>query len=211
MKKIINIIFSLCFSILIIIGVIKFTVGFKPLYYYDVDELNIVELTNISKEDIKLNYDYLIEYITSKKENDFEMPTLTSSKEGKIHFEEVREIYQNVNKIFNVCLIISVLGIVYNIRNKNIRFLNLTSILLIIMPVALAIPIVIDFDSSFVVFHKLLFDNDYWIFDPILDPVIKILPAEFFMNSGLMILGLILASSIIIQGIYRLLKRKREQ
>lgn len=75
----------------------------------------------------------------------------------------------------------------------------------------LAIPIIIDFDSSFVVFHEILFDNDYWIFDPVLDPVINILPAEFFMNSGLMILGLILASSIIIQSIYRFLKRKRER
>jgi hypothetical protein len=48
MKKILNIIFSICFSILIITGIIKFTVGFKELYYYDINKLKMPRLSNWS-------------------------------------------------------------------------------------------------------------------------------------------------------------------
>ena len=116
MKKIINIIFSVIFSILIIITIVKFTVGFKQLYYFDIDKLNIPKLSNLSTEEIKLNYDYLIDYNLSSKVEDFEMPTIKSSLQGKIHFEEVRDIFQNLNKISIVCLII---GHSKNKKNKN--------------------------------------------------------------------------------------------
>ncbi|MGL6107915.1 lipoprotein intramolecular transacylase Lit, partial [Romboutsia sp.] len=54
MKKILNVLFCICFSILIIIGAVKFTVGFKQLYYFDIDYLNIQQLSNLPKEEIKL-------------------------------------------------------------------------------------------------------------------------------------------------------------
>ena len=41
------------------------------------------------------------------------------------------------------------------------------------------LPIVINFEKSFVIFHKLLFSNDYWVFDPEKDPIILMLPEEF--------------------------------
>ena len=42
----------------------------------------------------------------------------------------------------------------------------------------------IDFSWAFTMFHKLFFRNDYWIFDPRIDPIIIALPEELFMICG---------------------------
>ncbi|NJI81101.1 TIGR01906 family membrane protein [Clostridioides difficile] len=209
MKKFLNILFSICISIVIIVGVINFTVGFKQLYYFDVDYLNISELSGLSKDDIKLNYDYLIDYNLNKNVSEFKLPTLKSSPQGKIHFEEVRNIFQNINKLAKVLMIVSLIGIIFNAKNKNIKILKTTSITLIIMPLLLAVPVLLNFEKSFIIFHKLLFRNDYWIFSPDLDPVINILPEEFFFHAGVMILMLILLVSILLFVIYKLCKSSK--
>ena len=208
MKKVTSIILSIFFSILIIGGVIRFTVGFKELYYFDIDYLQIPQISGFSKEDIKLNYDYLIDYNLGKEEENFDMPTIKYSNKGKIHFEEVRYIIQNVIKIFIVWFRVCFIGIITNIKNKNIEFLKITSKVLIIIPLILSLPLIFNFDKSFTIFHEILFDNDYWIFDPNLDPVINILPKEFFLHAGIMILGLILIASILNYILYRYLKEK---
>ena len=208
MKKFLNVIFSICFSIFIITTAINFTVAFKELYYYDIDKLNIPNLSHLSKEEIKLNYDYLVKYNLSKNVEEFKMPTIKSSEQGKIHFEEVRDIFQNINKISKICLFISLIGIAISIKNKDIQILNYTSKALITIPIILAIPIIINFEDTFVIFHKLMFSNDYWIFDPSLDPVINILPEEFFFHAGIMILGIVLLVSIILYIIYKFISKK---
>ncbi|PBH17522.1 hypothetical protein BGV20_16295 [Clostridioides difficile] len=204
MKKFLNVLFSICISIVIIVGVINFTVGFKQLYYFDIDYLNISELSGLSKDDIKLNYDYLIDYNLNKNVSEFKLPTLKSSPQGKIHFEEVRNIFQNINKLAKLLLVVSLVGIILSVKNKNIKILKTTSITLIIMPLLLTVPILLNFEKSFIIFHKLLFRNDYWIFNPDLDPVINILPEEFFFHSGMMILILILLVSILLFVMYKL-------
>ncbi|WP_296645407.1 TIGR01906 family membrane protein [Romboutsia sp. 13368] len=209
MKKIINVIFSIIFSVLIIITIVKFTVGFKQLYYFDIDYLNIPMLSGLSKEEIKENYDYTIDYNLSKENKEFELPTLKSSKQGKIHFEEVRDIFQNMNKIFNISLVLSIIGVIINILNKNIEILKTTSKTLILLPMILMLPVVINFEGSFVLFHKIMFNNDYWIFDPNLDPVINILPEKFFFHAGIMILILVIVASLANYLIYKLLKREQ--
>ncbi|VHR10507.1 membrane protein [Clostridioides difficile] len=206
MKKFLNVLFSVCISIVIIVGVINFTVGFKQLYYFDIDYLNISELSGLSEDDIKLNYDYLIDYNLNKNVSEFKLPTLKSSPQGKIHFEEVRNIFQNINKLAKLLLVVSLVGIILSVKNKNIKILKTTSITLIIMPLLLTVPILLNFEKSFIIFHKLLFRNDYWIFNPNLDPVINILPEEFFFHSGMMILILILLASILLFVMYRLYK-----
>ncbi|MBY2360842.1 TIGR01906 family membrane protein, partial [Clostridioides difficile] len=203
MKKFLNVLFSVCISIVIIVGVINFTVGFKQLYYFDIDYLNISELSGLSEDDIKLNYDYLIDYNLNKNVSEFKLPTLKSSPQGKIHFEEVRNIFQNINKLAKLLLVVFLVGIILSVKNKNIKILKTTSITLIIMPLLLTVPILLNFEKSFIIFHKLLFRNDYWIFNPNLDPVINILPEEFFFHSGMMILILILLASILLFVMYR--------
>lgn len=208
MKKVINLLFSIVFSLAIITGAIKFTVGFKQLYYWDINNLNIPKITNMTEDELKRNYNYLVEYNVSSDDLDFELPTLKSSPQGKIHFEEVRDIFQNINKIFFITCIISLVGIYINKKSSNIEILKSTGIMLISMPVVLILPIALNFQKSFVIFHKLLFENDYWIFDPNLDPVINMLPEQFFLHCGILILLIILVASSSILTIYKILKNK---
>lgn len=208
MKKNINIIFSVIFSILIITTIVKFTVGFRQIYYFDIDYLNIPFLSGLSKEDIKKNYDYMVDYNLGKIKTEFELPSIKSSQNGKVHFEEVRDIFQIVNNIFNISLILSIIGLIITILNKNIEIFKMTSRVLILIPLILIVPIVVNFEGSFVIFHKIMFNNDYWLFDPNLDPVIKILPQEFFFHTGIMILVLIIIASLINYLIYINLKKR---
>ncbi|GAA0863443.1 TIGR01906 family membrane protein [Paraclostridium tenue] len=207
-NRILNLIFSLSISLFIITSIIKFTVNFKQLYYFSIDYLNIPKLSNMTKEDIKLNYDYLIDYNTSNSDLDFKLPTLESSVQGKIHFEEVRDIFQNVKKLNNITLIFLISGIYISIKNKDLRILKYSSVTLILIPIVLIMPMIINFQKSFEVFHNILFKNDYWIFDPNLDSVINILPAEFFFHSAIMILILIFTISLLMIFSYKKLSKR---
>ena len=78
----------------------------------------------------------------------------------------------------------------------------------ILLPIIVSIPLIINFNYFFIKFHELVFSNDYWIFDPEIDPVINILPQNVFFHIGMLILVIILGTSILLQVIYRLLNKK---
>lgn len=51
----------------------------------------------------------------------------------------------------------------------------------------------LDFDRAFTVFHSIFFPGkDNWLFDPMTDPVILILPEEFFRSCAILILAAVL-------------------
>lgn len=208
MKKLFNILISFSIAIFIISSSVILSLRFKSLYYYDVKKLSISEISNFSEDDIRLNYDYLIDYNLNNNVGEFNLPTIKYSKMGKIHFEEVRNIFQFIKKIFYISGVISILGIIIIIKNKNIKILNTTSIMTILLPVLVSIPLIINFNYFFIKFHELVFSNDYWIFDPEIDPVINILPQNVFFHIGMLILVIILGTSILLQVIYRLLNKK---
>lgn len=196
-------IFVLCFTFSIIILSVNFTLIFKPLYYADIEILQIEESTNLNKMELKANYDYLITYLTQTKTPEFNLPTLPSSDNGKTHFKEVKVIFDKLKLILIISVIISIIGVILNKRRKNNRYLLTSSILLLIMPIALLFPFLIDFDKSFTTFHHIFFRNDYWLFDVELDPIINILPQNFFFHCAILILFLITITSIILRRIYK--------
>ncbi|MEW9096332.1 MAG: TIGR01906 family membrane protein [Clostridiaceae bacterium] len=202
-KKIINIFFTIFISLFFITSSIKLTVNFKSLYYFDIKHLDIVENSGFSMEDIKEDYNYLIKYITSHNKEDFEMPNLPSSKEGAVHFEEVKNIFIKLDYLFFISGIISIIALYYCNKNKVYTTFKYTSIVLISIPIILLITFLINFDKVFVIFHKLFFNNDYWIFDPVKDPVINMLPQDFFMHCGILINIFIIIFSFISHLLYR--------
>ena len=209
MNKVTNSVFCVFLSLFIIGVSILLTVSFKELYYFDINHLDIAINNNLSVNEVKQNYDYMIDYNLGKISGNFNLPTIKSSLEGKIHFQEVKDIVQNVLRVLLVSFVISLVGIYISIKNKNINFLNTTSKLVLILPIVVLIPIAINFDKAFILFHEIMFDNDYWIFDPEKDPIINLLPQEFFFHASLMIIGLILLSSLFLKLLYKYLESKK--
>ncbi len=196
--------FILCFTFSFIALIVNFTLHFKPLYYADIDILNIEESSNLSKVELKANYNYVITYLTQSKEEEFNLPTLPSSSKGRIHFKEVKAIFDTLKVMLFFSLLISIIGVIINKRKKKFKYLLTSSIVLITLPLILLVPFIIDFDKSFTAFHQIFFKNDYWLFDVDLDPIITILPQDFFFHSAILILVLIIIISIILRFIYRI-------
>ena len=71
--------------------------------------------------------------------------------------------------------------------------------------------IALNWDQVFVTFHKLFFSNDYWIFDPRTDPVITILPDEFFLHCAVMILCMVVCGGAVCLAVYLIERKKQKQ
>jgi integral membrane protein (TIGR01906 family) len=205
-----QLLFSLALSLFIIFTAVKLTLMFKPLYYFDIGYLNIAEQSSYSKAEIIKNYDYVINYLISPRAQEFQLPSIPYSKFGQIHFKDVKRIFTTIDILLITTGLISLGGLIINIKKKDFAFLKLTPTMLILLPAVLLTSFAINFNKAFVLFHKIFFKNDYWQFDPQLDPIINILPEEFFMHSALMIVFIIIFSIVTLAILNRRLHKKRQ-
>lgn len=211
MKKIfspLNILLALVLVLFITSAAVVITLNFRPLYYWDIDLLNIVESSGYSREEIVQNYNVLINYNSIFGPKELNFPTLAMSKTGRIHFEEVKNVFIFFEITAMITGIFSLAGILYRHYRKNAGYLLLAGILTVGIPAVLAVLIALNWDRVFVLFHKIVFNNDYWIFDAATDPVITILPDTFFMHCALLILALVVLGSVICLLLYRHSKKK---
>lgn len=198
-----------CMLFLISFSVVV-TLNFRPLYYFDMKQLNLSEVSGLSEDEIRENYDALIDYNSMFYDGNLEFPSLTMSEPGRIHFEEVKRIFVFVQWLCILSFLSAAVCIYFHFRGKKgWKFLKATSVLTILVPLALGVLIALNWDQFFVTFHHLFFNNDYWIFDPALDPVINILPDTFFLHCALMILALVAAGSGLCAVLYRILTKPR--
>jgi integral membrane protein (TIGR01906 family) len=205
--KTLQTLFSLALSLFIIFAAVKLTLMFKPLYYFDIKYLNIEDLSGFGKSEIIKNYDYVINYLLSPKVQEFNLPSIPYSNHGQIHFKDVKRIFTSIDILFVIAGLVSVFGVVLNLKHKSFHFLKRTSSMLILLPTILLSAFMVNFNTAFVIFHKIFFRNDYWQFDPELDPIINILPEEFFFHAALLIVILLILSIIVLRLLYKKLNK----
>lgn len=191
-----NIMTSLCLALFIISASVTITLNFRPLYYHDISALKIEETSGFSKKTIKKNYDELIDYNQFFHSGKLKL-TMPMSKEGRIHFEEVKRIFDAIEIICIITLILSCCLVTGQLRKHDLRFLKSASAIMILLPSIVGILTAVNWEAAFIMFHKIMFRNDYWLFDEALDPVIKILPDAFFFHCAVMIILLILFGSLL--------------
>jgi integral membrane protein (TIGR01906 family) len=202
---------SIIISLTIIAAAVKFTLNFKPLYHLDIKLLNIAETSGYGVDEIKANYDALIGYLRTSYKGELNFPTFEMSEQGRIHFVDVKNIFVFLDYLIVVGLFISVVGILISLGKRSFSYLKGSALSLILLPLLLAAPFAVNFDATFTAFHKLFFRNDYWIFDPKTDPVINILPQEFFLHSALLILAIVTLSSGILYMLYKRAAKKNKK
>lgn len=102
----------------------------------------------------------------------------------------------------------SLIGMAFNLFKKQYKFLKHTAIGIIAVPLGILLASMINFDQAFIIFHKIAFTNDYWIFDPKLDPIITILPQEFFIHSFILIISIVLLIAVILKTTYFFINKR---
>lgn len=203
---------NLLLALICMLFMISFSVtavlNFRPLYYFDISALDISETSGYPEEEIRENYDALIDYNSMFHREELKFPTFAMSESGRIHFEEVKVIFVFIQYLCIFTLAAGAVGIFLKLKNKDAGFLKITGILTIAIPLLLGILIAVNWDAFFVTFHHIFFRNDYWIFDEAADPVITILPDTFFLHCAAGILLLVIMGSVICLMLSRILERR---
>ncbi|MBC2579940.1 TIGR01906 family membrane protein [Clostridium sp. DJ247] len=202
MKILFNAVFAISMFLFIVIFSVKITLNFKALYYFDLNYLNIKKYTFLNDEQIKSTYSYIIDYVTNYKTSEFHIPLLPSSKEGITHFIDVKNLVHKLDFLLFICTMLVICSIYFYKKYKDLSFLNWCSNILLCTCSVIILAFSLSFDKSFTAFHKLFFNNNYWLLDPNKDPVINILPEEYFFHCAILILIIIFLWIVAIKLIY---------
>lgn len=167
--------------IFILTAIIALTILAIPIYQFALNHLNIPERVGMSFEQIMDNYYAVLEYLHFPWVDTLVLPDFPVSASGAFHFWEVKILFY----INYGLLLLSGLGTIFYIRRLN-RLNGWWRVVqpfkvAIFVPLILLIILAIDFDFMFVIFHEILFNNEAWIFSVTSDPIITVLPQEFFM------------------------------
>ncbi len=200
MQKFKDYLYALINSLMIISGSVILGLNIRLLYYFNIPKIQAMN-EEYSGGLIRSNYDILIDYLNPFYRGKLQLDGLAMSSQGEFHFYEVKVIFDLVYILFAVTLVLSLIIYFRQRKEREFGYMKKAAVLTFIIPVILGIPFIVDFSRAFVIFHEIAFSNDYWIFDPRIDPVIKILPEWFFMYAAFLILILMLLFAVLFYSI----------
>jgi len=143
-----------------------FAIDIKPYY--------LEQAVSMKYGTIMKNYAQMMDYLINPFNWHFNLSDFSSSAAGKLHFQDCKKLF-----LLNFGVLIASGVAVAKLHKVRARF-NRIFMWIGIGGIVLAGLMMMNFDEFFVIFHEVLFRNSDWLFDPAKDPVINILPEEFF-------------------------------
>lgn len=154
------------------------------IYPFEISFLGLEKVVYMKAADISYNFNILMNYLTNPLASVLDMPNFSSSANGLKHFADVKHLFHLTQGIFILTLPAFVLFVKnillkgYGDLVKKVIFWTMLTPMIIGL-----LGVLVGFDQFFVLFHTVLFPGDStWLFDPAKDPVIYILPQEFFLH-----------------------------
>ena len=163
------------------------TILLAPLLYGAYLQVDwIPHIVGLSKSSVYEDFMRIWTYLWQVWRPSLELAHFASSAGGRQHFTEVRTL------IIGLVLLALLLNVLIWRWARQGQF-NSWSYWQALKKVQwglalLGLGMLLFFDQAFVAFHRLLFANELWLFDPRLDPVIWILPQSYFLGLTALIL-----------------------
>lgn len=177
----------------------------RGFYTVQIGPLGICEASGLTRQQAAEAYGDVMDYCLGRRP-DFAAGVLPFSAEGASHFADVRGLFLLAVWVFVAAAGLLLAGaIVCRLRRQRLPRLGgrtpgfwaacgLGGLFLLIALLA-----ALDFDRAFTVFHSIFFPGkDNWLFDPVTDPVILILPEAFFRNCAIAIVAVLLTVCIML-------------
>ena len=197
-SKLLALFTALAIALLVLSGSIAVPILCRPFYYAHIEAMGLPELTGLSVEQIQEAFDQMLDFCLGLRP-DFAVGVLPWSESGRAHFADVRVLFQ-LDLVILVLSVVVLAVLVLIARRKRLtpaRLLGrgpgfwaavgLAAVFLVVGALAAA-----NFQRAFVVFHTLFFPGKTnWMFDWRTDPIILLLPEDFFRNCAILILVLL--------------------
>lgn len=148
-----------------------------PVFYLFVKMQKLNELVGLSVARVMRNYHELMWYLLSPLQDKLRLSDFPTSVSGAKHFYEVKNLFQLALAVFVVGIL---LWLFLKKKNYQLTISKATALLFMIIPIVILPFALMNFDVFFTNFHQLLFNNSDWLFDPTTDPIINVLPEDFF-------------------------------
>ena len=197
-SKILSVLLAVLTACLVLSSSVAVPILCRPFYYAHIGPLGLVQATGLTEEAIRQAYDEMLDFCLGAPE--FSTGALSWSQSGRDHFADVRVLFLLDLAVLALSAALLLLWFLLGRRmglvprpllGRGPGFwgaAGLGGAFLIIGGLA-----ALDFNRAFVIFHTLFFPGkDNWIFDWRTDPVILILPQNFFRNCAILALGLLL-------------------
>lgn len=200
---------SLCKAVLtalcVLTGSIAVPLLLRPFHAWHVGPLDLEAASGLTREEIRVAYDQMMDYCLGLR-TDFAVGVLPFSESGASHFADVRFLF-----LLDLWVLVlsagALIALWFYCRHKAVelhRFgghgpafwgcVGLGAAFALIGGLA-----ALDFDRFFTLFHAVFFPGkDNWIFYTNQDPVILILPQEFFRNCAILILAVLLITCTVL-------------
>jgi len=150
----------------------------------EISYLGLEKIVYMKSADISYNFNILMNYLTNPFQTVLDMPNFSSSVDGLKHFTDVKKLFHFAQGVFVLSFPAFFLFIKQILLKGHGWLVQKTFLWMMLAPVVIGLMgLLMGFDQFFVLFHTVLFPGDStWLFDPVKDPVIYILPEEFFLH-----------------------------
>lgn len=201
MGKTVSVLLSILTAIAVMTGSIAVPIIIRPFYYAHISPLQLTQY-GLTEAEIKDSFDDVMDYCLGFAD-EFSAGGLPFSAEAAAHFADVRGMFVTDIAVLAVCvLIFAVLKVLKYEPHKFSGFSPAFygAVGLGVLAVVIGVFVAVDFDATFMAFHKLFFPGKTnWVFNPELDPIIIYLPEVFFRNCAILIFSVMaIASTVII-------------
>lgn len=185
-NNILNILFCLTSAILLVI--------IASVIFYQIDLKTNFSAFNVgfTKAELNAEYLHLLNYLMNPMIEKLQFLFFGSSNSGLQHFSDVKSLL-----LVNTIVFITSICLKIGLKIK-LRFYKNDAIVIGMIPIVIGLIALMNFDEFFVMFHQLLFTNNDWLFNPMTDPIINVLPEYFFEQ--LIILFFIIFEMLVFLG-----------
>ena len=158
------------------------------VYPLEISWLHLTSRVPFHPQTIQHNFNVLMDYLTNPLNQALKMPDFPSSASGIHHFAVVKGLFHLAQGVAVATLPAFYLFWKQVIQKGFLSLYRRGLLIMLSLPLVLGlVGVFIGFEQFFTLFHQILFvGDDTWLFDPAKDPVILILPEDFFLHAFLL-------------------------
>ncbi|MDD6432500.1 MAG: TIGR01906 family membrane protein [Lactobacillaceae bacterium] len=161
------------------VGIALFiTVNLSPLFIH----FPSAGIRHLTRGQICADYWHLLAYLELPWVGPLQLQSIPLTSQAVTHFRDVRHLLLTGELVGGVSLVLAVWLLDKQKRQGQLwRLLSPLKWSLFLIVMFVWIPL-INFSTDFVAFHRVLFANQDWLFSPRRDPIILLMPEQFFWH-----------------------------